>query len=158
MKEVTVQVVLILAAITLLQPVLLAQEKGEPCKLPIEYANRNQVDYGPLSVRIVSGRVLAEVGGPAHEIGPVPGACVSLFTEGEHRFIASVIPDEKGHFAFKSIRSGRYRLVVHAKPLCVASVPLRVVSWPRGGLLSGKRLVIHMRAAAIDRCSYGDYK
>jgi hypothetical protein len=158
MKTIIVQVLLMLAAITLLPTDLLAQEMREPCKPPMEYENRNQADYGPLSVPVVSGRVLAEVGDPARDIGPVPGACLSLFTEREHRFVASAVSDENGHFAFKSIRSGRYRLVVRAHPLCVANVPLRVVSWPRGGLFTGKRLVIHLRPAGIDRCSHGDYK
>ena len=157
MKKIGAQVALVLGTITFFHPVVLAQEMGEPCKAPY-YENRNQVDYGPLSVRVVSGRVLAEVGNPVHELGPVRGACMSLFTEREHRFLASVVPDEKGHFTFNSIRPGRYRLVVRAHPLCVANIPLRVVSWPSGGFFAGKRLVIHMRPAGIDRCSYGDYK
>ena len=95
MKAITVQVVLALAAIFFFQPVLRAQEMGEPCK-PLQYENRNHVDYGPFSVRVVSGRVLAEVGDRIHELGPVQGACLSLFTEREHRFLASVVPDEKG--------------------------------------------------------------
>ena len=158
MKEITVQVVLALGAITSFQPVLLAQEMVEPCKPPLQYENRNQVDYGPLSVRVVSGRVSAQVGDPVHELNPVREACLSLFTEQEHRFLASVVSDEKGNFTFNSIHPGRYRLIVQAHPLCVANVPLRVVSWPRGGFFTGKRLVIHMRPAGIDRCSHGDYK
>ena len=133
-----------------------SQEQTAACKSPIEYGNRNQVDPERSSVRGISGRVIAEVGRPAKEIGSVP-ACLGLFTEKDHRLISSVIADDEGRFKFSSVPSGRYRLVVRdpQNAFCVANMPLRVVRWPRG---KAKPLVIHMRPAGIDDCSYGDFK
>ena len=41
---------------------------------------------------------------------------------------------------------------------CAANVPLHVTRSKRGKGDKGKQLVIHMRAAGYDTCSYGDYK
>lgn len=133
-----------------------ARQQSPTCKSPIEYGNRNQVDPKRSSVRGVSGRVTAEVGRPAKEVGAVP-ACLGLFTEKDHRLIASVVADEEGRFKFGSVPSGRYRLVVRdpQNAFCVANMPLNVVRWPRG---KTKPLIIHMRPAGIDDCSYGDFK
>jgi hypothetical protein len=133
-----------------------AQQQTPTCKSPIEYGNRNQVDPKRSSVRGVSGRVIAEVGRPAKEIGFVP-ACLGLFTEKDHRLVASVVADDEGRFKFSSVPSGRYHLVVRdpQNAFCVANMLLNVVRWPRG---RAKPLVIHMRPAGIDDCSYGDFK
>ena len=126
------------------------------CKDPIEYGNRNQVDPKRSSVRDIAGRVIMEVGNPAKELGPIP-ACLGLFTEKDHRLVASAIADEEGRFKFKAVPSGRYRLVVRdpQDAFCVANMPLRVVRWPRG---KAKPLVIHMRPAGIEDCSYDDFQ
>jgi hypothetical protein len=133
-----------------------AQQPSPSCQSPIEYGNRNQVDPKPSSVSGISGRVIAEVGNPAKEVSAVP-ACLGLFTEKEQRLVASVIADEEGNFSFGSIPSGRYRLVVRdpQNAFCLANMPLNVVSRSRG---KAKPLVIHMRPAGIDDCSYGDFK
>ena len=137
---------------------LLACAQQTTCKSPIEYGNRNQVNPKRSDVRRLSGRVIMEVGNPpnAKEIGPVP-ACLGLFTEKDHRLVATAFADEEGRFKFGSIPSGRFRLVVR-DPLnlfCLANMPLQVVKWPRG---KARPLVIHMRPAGIDDCSYGDFK
>jgi hypothetical protein len=133
-----------------------AQQQDSSCKSPIEYDNRNQVDPKRSSVRGISGRVIAEVGRPAKEIGSVP-ACLGLFTEKDHRLVASVAADEEGRFKFNSVPPGKYRLIVRdsQNSFCVANLPLRVVRWQRG---QTKPLVIHMRLPWIDDCSYGDFK
>jgi len=101
-----------------------AQQQTTTCKSPIEYGNRNQVDPKRSSVRDVSGRVIAEVGRPAKEIGSVP-ACLGLFTEKDHRLITSVIADDEGRFTFNSIPPGKYRLLSEtyrmpfALPICL---------------------------------------
>jgi hypothetical protein len=140
----------------LVLPLLAGAQQPVTCKSPIEYGNRNQVDPKRSNVRRLSGRVIMEVGDPAKELGPVP-ACLGLFTEKDHRLVASAIADEEGHFKFKSVSSGRYRLVVRdpQNAFCLANMLLRVVQWPRG---TTKSLVIHMRPAGIDDCSYGDFK
>src|SRR5436190_2950150 len=112
------------------------------CKSPIEYGNRNQVDPKRSNVRRLSGRVIMEVGDPAKELGPVP-ACLGLFTEKDHRLVATAVADEEGRFKFNSVPTGRFRLVVRdpQNAFCLANMPLHVVAWPRG---TTKSLVIHM--------------
>jgi hypothetical protein len=151
------KVQLIIAVCLVLFFQLLGRAQGQPakCKPPIEYGNRNQVDPPRSTVRELSGRVISEVRDPAREIAPVP-ACLGLFTEKRHRLVASVIADEEGRFNFGSIPSGRFRLIVR-DPLslfCLANMPLRVVR-SRG---NARAIVIHMRPAGIDSCSYGDFK
>jgi len=133
-----------------------AQQPPRTCTPPIEYGNRNQVDPKHANVRRLSGRVIMEVGNPAKEMGPVP-ACLGLFTEKDHRLIATAFADEEGRFKFDTIPAGLFRLVVRdpQNAFCPANMPLRVVAWPRGNT---KSLVIHLRPAGIDDCSYGDFK
>jgi hypothetical protein len=143
-------------AILLLGLPLPAQQTKEPCK--VAYGNKNQIDPKPLSVHGVSGRTISEVGdiGAARELGAVARACLGLFTEQDHRLVAITIADAEGRFQFDEVPAGKYRLVVQAAGLCVANVPLQVVRGSRRK--DQKQLVIHMRPAAIDDCSYGDYK
>jgi hypothetical protein len=88
---------------------LLTGAQHTKCKLPIEYGSRNQVDPKRSDVSGLSGRVISEAGHAAKEVGPVP-ACLGLFTEKDHRLVASAVADEEGHFRFKSIASGRYHV------------------------------------------------
>lgn len=135
-------------------------QEVEPCK-DLKYENKNQVNPGPLSVSNASGRVIVEVGelgGSAREIGPVTEACLGLFTEKEHQLLATAVVDGEGRFAFDAVPEGKYRLVVRAGPLCVANVPLRIIRGKRGKGGNGKQIVVHMRPAGIDSCSYADYK
>lgn len=145
-------------AIFLLWLPVLAQQTKEPCKCQVTYENKNQVDPKPLSVRAVSGRTISEVGdvGTAQEIGAVAGACVGLFTEQDHRLVATTVANDEGRFQFDEVPAGRYRLIVQVAGLCVANVPLQVVKGSRSK--DQKRIVVHMRPAGIDSCSYGDYK
>lgn len=146
-----------------------AQQESPQCKSLINYENHNQIDLKPSSVRVVSGRVFNEVSdvgthtaNMAHENGVIPGACLGLFTEKDHRLIASAVADDEGNFKFKSVPLGRYRLVVYDPQnlLCVANMSLRVVGWPRGGIFKRKSttIMIHMRVSGIDECSYGEVK
>jgi hypothetical protein len=125
-----------------------AQESNGKC-VPT-YQDHNMIDYGPLVFRNLSG----------HDIDPysvrMAGGCIGLFTEEDHRLVATTQTDQDGNFAFAKTAPGRYRLVVVFPGFCVANVPLRVVHWPRGGRL--RRLVLHMMLGAIDTCSYGDYE
>ncbi len=133
-----------------------AQEQGESCPSPIEYGNHNQIEPNRSSVRKVSGRVIHELSNPAKEIELLP-ACLGLFTEKDHRLVASAVAGDDGNFKFGSVPVGNYRLVVRDayNVFCVANMPLRLVRWPRG---RAKSLVIHMRPAGIDDCSYGAFK
>ena len=151
-----VRIALTILLITLSASLTYAQQRPLSCPSQIAYGDQNQVDPQRSSVRGISGRVIAEVGRPAKEVGPVP-ACLGLFTEKDRRLVASAVADESGRFTFGPVPAGRYRLVVRdpQDALCVANMPLRVVRWPRG---KAKPLVIHMRPAGIDDCSYGDFK
>jgi hypothetical protein len=107
-----------------------------------------------LSLRSVSGRAIAQ------DSVSVPYVCLGLFTEKDHRLIATGIADEEGYFQLRNIPAGVYRLVVKDSygGFCTANVRIRIARWPRGGIFKRKRLIIHMRVAGVDTCSYGDYK
>jgi hypothetical protein len=108
------------------------------------------IDYGPLVFRSLSGRALD----PSSV--QVPGGCIGLFTEDDHRLVGATETDQSGNYTFPAVTPGKYRLVVSCDGLCVANVPLRIVRWPRGGLY--RKLILHMGAGAIDSCSYGSYR
>ena len=64
------------------------------------YVNRNQVDYGSLKVSTVTGVARDEHG------TAVPSARILLFTEKEHKLVASTTTNEKGMFSFGHIPYG----------------------------------------------------
>jgi len=133
-----------------------AQSLASPCTRPVEYENHNQVDYGPFILQSISGHAIVEVGEPARKIGPARGVCLAVFTEEEHRRVATGITDEEANFRFDALEPGDYRLVARAEGLCVANVRIRIV---RNGRNRGhRRMVLHLTPASIDRCSYGEYK
>jgi hypothetical protein len=125
-----------------------AQEPAGKCSPA--YQNNNNIDYGPLVFRNLSG----------YDIDPasvrMAGGCIGLFTEEDHRLVAATTADQDGNFLFAAVVPGRYRLVVDFRGYCAANVPLRIVRWPRGGW--GRKLVVHMNVGHIDTCSVGDYK
>lgn len=135
------------------------QQPSGSCKQAIVYENHNQSDPDPLSVRSLRGRVIAEVGDKPQQIGPLPGACLGLFSEDEHRLIATETADHEGRFQFGKVSNGKYRLVVMIRGFCTANVPLQVTDGGRSKIARRQPLVIHMTPPlVIDRCSYGDYK
>ena len=114
------------------------------------YENHNMIDYGPLVFRRIGG-VIVDPAGVA-----MSGASVGLFTEHDHKLIATTTTDTNGGFNLRHVSPGRYRLVAHFDGFCPANVGIVIVSWPRGGLK--RKLVIHGVLPAIDSCSYGAYK
>ncbi len=134
-------------------------QQSNPCNITMVYDNHNQVDPARLSLTRVSGLAISEVGRDhAKQIGALPGVCVGLFTEKGHRLVATTVTDQEGRFQFGTIPSGEYRLVIQAKPLCLANVPLRVLRHSHSTASKQRHLIIHMRPAGIDDCSYGEYK
>ncbi len=109
------------------------------------YVNRNQIDYGPLKLSSVAGIARDEQG------TAVPSVRILLFTEKEHKMIASITTDKNGMFSFGNIPHGRYRLVAKSA-FCPANVPIEV------GYFGKKQLNLRMIAGAIDTCSYGTLK
>lgn len=127
-----------------------AAQAQDAVKCSVQYENRNQIDYGPLVFRRVSGHVVDR-----HSV-QMRGGCMGIFAEENHKLIASTMADETSNFSLPTVPPGRYRLVARFDGLCAANVPLRIVRWPRGQVK--RELVLHITATGIDICSYGAYK
>jgi len=136
---------LIVAGALLAAPSFAQQyEDSSPCGAG--YENHNQIDYGPLVVQGVKGTIT-----DAQQV-VVPKACVDIFTEKEHKLVATTVSDADGKFSLQSLRPGRYRLVVNADPLCAANVPLQVVKSQK----KKQVLRVHMKPRGLDSCSYAE--
>jgi len=85
----------------------------------------------------------------------VTPACLSLFTDDTHRFVATVQVDSRGLFRFRTVTPGKYCLVARSPGLCTGNTRLEVTTSPvdRGR----KGIVVHFRIPQIDTCSYADY-
>ena len=134
----------------LLSAPLKGQHDAASCRDLTVYENRNQVDYGPLRVGSVRGVARLDVEGSATG-SAIAGACLSLFTEGDHRWLKGVTADSKGRFQFAAVKPGRYRLLAKASGLCVANVSIAVEESSRA---KGADLVVHFRPTGIDSCSF----
>ena len=137
---------LLLSVALLVMPSFAAQQKGDSSRCTAEYENHNQVDYGPLIVQKVTGTIT-----DPQQIA-MAKVCVAIFTEKQHRLLATTESDEEGKFSLKSVPPGQYRLVAKADPLCGASVPLRVVKHQN----KRRALHLHMKPRGLDACSYGE--
>jgi hypothetical protein len=129
----------------------LAQQKDNTSQCSTTYENHNQTDYGPLKVRTVEGTSAIQVG--TQEQPGVPGACFVLFTEKDHKLVASMKADSEGRFKLRDVAPGRYRLVARAEGLCTANIPLEVVKASRG---QKSGILVHFRPTGLDTCSYGE--
>ncbi len=130
-----------------------AQHASDSGQCSPVYEDHNQIDYGPLKVQVVEGTTIIEVGG-THQPG-VAGACFVLFTEGDHKLVASAKADSNGRFELKDVMQGRYRLVARAEGLCTANIPLEVV---KHSSRTRREILVHFCPSGIDTCSYGDLK
>lgn len=136
---------LIVAAVLLAAPSF-AQQKADSSSCVAEYENHNQTDYGPLIVQEVKGTITDP------QQGAVAKVCVGIFTEKDHKLVATTESDTDGKFSLQSVPPGRYRLVVKADPLCAANVPLHVVKHQKKKHV----LLVHMKPRGLDSCSYGE--
>jgi hypothetical protein len=143
-------VVLNLALFIAGRPCFAEPQNGDASKCSTVYENHNQTDYGPLKVHEVRGSSLIQVGSQAQQ--GASGACLVLFTEEDHKVVASVVADVGGHFEVRDVAPGRYRLVARAEGLCTANIPLEVVTSSR----RKQEIVVHFRPAGLDTCSYGE--
>jgi hypothetical protein len=122
---------------------LAAPAAEQPCDGTAPYEDRNQVDYGPFRVQRISGSVVDFDG------GVIPGACILMFSESGHKFIAAVESGKNGQFALSAIPPGAYRLVSRYDGFSPANARVEV------GRFSGRRtLVVKMRPAGVDTGSY----
>src|SRR5213595_3955189 len=112
---------LLIVAAALLAAPSFAQQKGAASPCVAEYENHNQIDYGPLVVQDVKGTII-----DPQQVA-VPKLCVGIFTEKDHKLVATTESDADGKFSLQSVSPGQYRLVVKGDPLCAANIPLRVV-------------------------------
>lgn len=129
-----------------------ASAQSYECDAKPVYVNRNMVDYGPIVVTRINGRVLMEqTDGTILDAIP---ACIALFTEKGHRLVARSEAGDNGYFKLKRVSYGNYRLVVRDPQgvFCPANVKVRIAKRRR----SSRRLAVHMRAAGIDTCSFVD--
>lgn len=127
-------------------PSLAARQKGDSSPCIAEYENHNQIDYGPLVVQDVKGTITD----PQQSV--ISKVCVGIFTEKDHKLLASAESDADGKFSLQSVPPGRYRLVVKADPLCAANVPLQVVKHQK----KEQVLQVHMKPRGLDTCSYAE--
>jgi hypothetical protein len=123
-----------------------SQENASACK-DLSYASRNQTDYGPLRVAAVRG-IAKDAQGVA-----IPRACVGVFTEADHKLVASTQTDDSGNFELKDIPAGDYRLVAKYEGFSPANAKLRVER-SRGK----KTLAVQMRPAGLDTSSFVEVK
>ncbi len=118
----------------------------------MQYANHNQVDYGPLVVRSVNGFVADAQG------VPIPAANVGVFTESDHKLLFQTTTDSDGFFKIEGLRRGEYRLVSQYNGFCAANARIVVAGWPRGGFVKSRRFRIRMLGRGIDTCSEVTYR
>jgi hypothetical protein len=84
----------------------------------------------------------------------IPGACVGVFTELEHRPVGAICAEADGKFNLQGIKDGSYRLVVKVDGFCAANslIVLRSGTHQVGSLLA------KMRPQGIDTCSWIELK
>lgn len=128
-----------------------AQQKDNPSQCSTVYENHNQTDYGPLKVRVVEGTSVIQVG--TQEQPGAAVACFALFTEKDHKLVATAKADSQGRFELRDVAPGRYRLVARAEGLCTANIPLELL---RPSAVSKTEILVHFRPTGIDTCSYGE--
>lgn len=128
---------------------IMATAQRVDCKGHYSYENRNQVDYGPLVVRSISGLIFDDSDEPG-DLLSIPG-CVAIFTERSHRLVAKRAVGKNGRFLFRNLRPGNYRLVVRDphNTYRLANAKIRVTT---KALV--KTLGVHMRQSGIDEYSY----
>jgi hypothetical protein len=126
---------------------LVGQETNPVCK-NMTYENRNQIDYGPLRVGVIKGIAVDS------QRVTIPKICVGVFTEAEHKLVATIETNGNGEFELKSLPNGDYRLVAKYPGFCPANARLRVQMRSH----SKRKLTVHMKPAGIDICSYVDQR
>ncbi len=100
----------------------------------MEYRNQNQAGWNPIE--------LACLEGVAQDAWccPIPGVCVGLFSESDHRFVTGTSSDEQGRFRLGPVPDGDYRLVAEYSCFCVANTRVRLAQNKR----NHDKLLLHM--------------
>jgi len=121
--------------------VLVAQAAANESCAGMAYRDQRQIDT-KIRVHDLRGVAIDE------QNVPVPGVCVGLFTESDHKLIATIRTNDGGIFRFRSISRGTYRLVAECQAFGAAN-SLVIVGW-RGE----RSIVVRMRTVGIDTTSY----
>jgi Carboxypeptidase regulatory-like domain len=124
-----------------------AEETGDVCK-NLSYENRNQTDYGPLHVSAVRG-VAKDAQGVV-----IPKACVGVFTEADHKLVATALTNNDGRFELNDIPDGTYRLIAKYEGFSTANAKLRVEQRSQ----SKKSLTVQMHPTGLDTHSFIELK
>jgi hypothetical protein len=84
----------------------------------------------------------------------VPNACVGVFSETDHKLVATGEAGSDGVFEIQNVPNGKYRLIVACEGFCAANVSIILKSRSH----VRKRLVATMKPSAVDVCSYVEWK
>src|SRR6476469_559780 len=93
---------------------VIAQGSADESCSAMAYGDQNQIGT-KIRIRYVQGVAI-----DAANV-PVPGVCVGVFTEPDHRLIGTVKTDDSGKFRLPSIGRGTYRLVAEYQAFGVAN-------------------------------------
>ena len=113
-----------------------------------KYVDYNQVTNEALEISRIKGRIVADDNDDV-----LDGLCVVLFDETDKKIVAYVTPDRKGKFRFGKVPEGRYRLVVIQEFNAYCAANVLIVTGKSHS--KGASIVVVMKPAAIDDCSYG---
>jgi hypothetical protein len=116
-----------------------------PCG-EMSYQSRNQVDYGPIRVRRLAGKATDRDG------VAVPGVCVGLFTEADHRLVTATETRPDGYFNLRDVPKGDYRLVAEYEAFGAANARVRI------GRRGTEHTALWMIPPGIGRTSYFERK
>src|SRR5260370_33690106 len=123
----------------LMEPPLWAQKNPPPGR-EIKYEHRNMIDYGPLRISGIRG-FAKDIQGFV-----VPNACVGVFSEMDHKLIATGEAGYDGVFEIRNVPNAKDRLIVACESFCAANVSIILRNRSRGG----KRLVTMLTPRSID--------
>src|SRR6267143_3809167 len=84
-------------------PPISAQQNSPPCG-EMKYEDRNMIDYGPLRISAVRGSAKDFQGFATRN------ACVGVFSEADHKLVATTKATSEGLFEIPNIPNGHYRL------------------------------------------------
>lgn len=148
MKLRTIERIILVVILSAVSSCLAWPQAADSYKCSTTYEDRNQADY-TLRVHAIQGTGEIDVGHKKR--WDASDACYILFTDQDHKLVASFRGAIDGHFGLKGAPDF-YRLVARAETLCPANMRLQVIKSSR----SAEKILVHFVAQGIDDCSYGE--